>query len=127
MNFMVCDRGTGGSYDPDVTMSRSEMKLARAAANNRWPVTDDQKAETTTKVYASLQAARTVQDVVACARTLVAFEAQNQADEHLAIKAEMEANRPPSVVNLTQTNIYANLPADKRAELESFKAMLEGG
>lgn len=93
----------------DPKMTKQDINLARRAIRERWPMTPEARAALTNRLLrivdkeevavptrdGGIEYVDSVADVnaISAARVLVAMEGQSQADQHLIIKADDDANK----------------------------------
>lgn len=83
--------------DLDMTKPRNRILVAQAI-KKRWGISDEVREsiiKSTVEAMESAAAEGNARDVAGCARVLVAAEAQNQADDHLADRNDrLDSGKP---------------------------------
>lgn len=92
---------SGGQGDSlDVSVPADRVLVARAA-KARWQIPDELKTALVVKLGQIVVNSDDARDVNGAARTLVAMEGQNQADDHVASKNErLDSGKPTEVAHV---------------------------
>lgn len=104
-------------------MTRGECRMLGRAYRERWPIPDHMRKKNIELMEEAQDEAEGVLEKVRVVQTVLAMEAQNQADEHARAKQENEKRNVQSGV---QINNYFAAGSTEAERLQAFQQRMLG-